>query len=66
MSDGSKPPKGRERADVETQRRRARAADLYWVIEIASRLGQGSATVTAHRILGDVVRTGDLLGDLAG
>lgn len=54
----------RERADVATQRRRARAADLYWIIEIASRLGEGSATLTCHRILGEVVRTGDLLGDV--
>jgi aminoglycoside phosphotransferase (APT) family kinase protein len=54
----------RERADVDTLRRRARAADLYWIIEIASRLGQGSATRTCHRIVRDVVRTGDLLGDL--
>jgi aminoglycoside phosphotransferase (APT) family kinase protein len=55
-----------ERADVATQRRRARAADLYWIIEIASRLGQGSATHRGHRILVEVVRTGDLLGDLPG
>ena len=54
----------RERADVATQRRRARAADLYWIVEIASRLGEGSATLTCHRILREVVRTGDLLGDV--
>jgi aminoglycoside phosphotransferase (APT) family kinase protein len=55
-----------ERADVETHRRTARAADLYWIIEIASRLGEGSATHTGHRILADIARTGDLLGDLRG
>jgi aminoglycoside phosphotransferase (APT) family kinase protein len=52
-----------ERSDAETHRRTARAADLYWIIEIASRLGQGSATHTGHRILSDIARTGDLLGD---
>lgn len=52
-----------ERADVETLRRRARAADLYWIIEIASRLGQAEATFGCHRILSRIARTGDLLAD---
>lgn len=52
-----------EQAPVEELRRRARAADLYWIIELASRLGDGSATATCHRILRGVARTGDLLAD---
>ncbi|MCD6639133.1 MAG: aminoglycoside phosphotransferase family protein [Nocardioides sp.] len=52
-----------EQADVETLRRRARAADLYWIIEIASRLGEASATYTCHRILSAIAASGDLLGD---
>jgi aminoglycoside phosphotransferase (APT) family kinase protein len=54
-----------EQADVEVLRRRARAADLYWIIEIASRLGEpATATVRCHRILTRIAATGDLLADL--
>lgn len=52
-----------EQADLATLRRRARAADLYWIIEIASRLGEASATFGCHRILGRIAATGDLLAD---
>jgi aminoglycoside phosphotransferase (APT) family kinase protein len=52
-----------EQADVETLRRRARAADLYRIIEMASRRDEVDTTRTAHRILRAVGRTRDLLGD---
>ncbi|MEI2714131.1 MAG: phosphotransferase [Nocardioides sp.] len=43
-----------EQADVATLRERARAADLFWLIEIGSRLGEGSATTTCHRVLREI------------
>ena len=49
-----------EQADLETLRRRARAADLYWIIEIASRLGQGTATLTCHRLVREIGARGSL------
>lgn len=49
-----------EQADLETLRRRARAADLYWIIELASRLGQGTATLTCHRLVREIGARGRL------
>lgn len=43
---------------------RARAADLYWIIEVASRRGQSPATYRAFDLLQVIARTGRLLGDL--
>lgn len=48
---------GGERADRETLRTRARAADFYWLIEVASRRGQSPATEHAWKLLRRMGRT---------
>lgn len=53
-----------ERADADAVRERGRAADLYWLIEMASRRGQSPATYRAFRLIEVIAATGDLLGDL--
>lgn len=53
-----------EQASAEDLRLRARAADLYWIIELASRLGEGSATERCHEILLAIAAGGDLAAAL--
>lgn len=53
-----------ERATTYDLAERARAADLYWIIEVASRRGQSPATYRAFDLLRVLARTGCLLGDL--
>ncbi|MFN8193966.1 MAG: aminoglycoside phosphotransferase family protein [Nocardioidaceae bacterium] len=55
----------REQASAHEVMERARAADLYWVIEVASRRGQSPATFRAFDLLRLLAGTGSLLGDLA-
>ena len=54
-----------EQAPVAELRRRARAADLYWLIELSSRKGSSAATERAHRLLSRIIDAEDLLPDLA-
>jgi aminoglycoside phosphotransferase (APT) family kinase protein len=54
-----------EQAPVSEFRERARAADLYWLIELSSRKGTSAATDRAHRLLSRIVDAGELLPDLA-
>lgn len=54
----------REQACVDDLRERARAADFYWLLEVASRRGASSATERAWRIVHAIARSGDLLGDV--
>ncbi len=53
-----------EQADLLTLKRRARAADFYWLIEVGSRRGQSPATERAWKQLRKMGRHMDLLGDL--
>lgn len=53
-----------EQAPVDQLRERARAADLYWIIEAASRRGSGPATDRAHALLAAIAEHGVLLPDL--
>ncbi|MEZ5193800.1 MAG: phosphotransferase [Nocardioides sp.] len=53
-----------ERASVDELRERARAADLYWIIEVASRRGESPATYRAFDLLKRLAASGRLLGDL--
>mgnify|MGYP001283589716 CR=1 FL=1 len=54
-----------EQAPVGDLKRRARAADFYWLIEVASRRGQSPATERAWKLLRAMGRRRDLLGELA-
>ncbi|MEZ5112637.1 MAG: phosphotransferase [Nocardioidaceae bacterium] len=53
-----------EQASVIQLKERARAADLYWLIEVASRRGQTPATERAWRLLNKMIRKGRLLAEL--
>ncbi len=52
-----------EQGDVTQVAERARAADLYWIVEAASRRGQTPATIRAFDLLVALARAGDLLGE---
>ncbi len=51
----------REQAPVNELMERARAADLYWLIEVASRRGQTPATERAWKLLQKMIRSNQLL-----
>lgn len=45
---------------------RARAADLYWLLEVASRRGQTPATERAWQLLKQMIGSRHLLGEISG
>ncbi|HMU36791.1 MAG TPA: phosphotransferase, partial [Marmoricola sp.] len=53
-----------EQASVSQLKERARAADLYWLIEVASRRGQTPATERAWHLLNKIIRKRRLLAEL--